>query len=771
MRTRALLSFIVVMSLTGLSAPAMAAGAAQETPGAPVGRVGDVRAAKPDQVDVGQVVPELPLTTAKPPSVVERDRTADALLVRPSPTPAVKQPTQSAQRSATTATLDVSLDRDVLPEGGIVVVSASVVGDPQVWRPILRFEVADDPGSATFCSVNVLTCEVEARIWQSSDVIVSLFSYSGSAPPYYDPADPVLQESVSVATGPTTWEVGPLEASADVVDAGDSVTLTITANQALDRNGGDVTFYSVPQGDTSGLDPACQMNCVPPLDAVGYCSSDTASCSVEYDPPTIGEHFIAATVSNSGTNVVVSNVLSVTLNAITVSISADADELHAGDSAQIVAEASHNVGSTAYFLQIQRVEDGRVVASCSFGTRCVLAATPNFGMPSQSFIGRLHTGAGGGGPIASRSSTTTVATPSLVTEPVTVWLVPWAIAITSNGIGQIMAATNHDVGMTPWSLQVVDLTDGTLVAECYEGTTCTADVEPSATYAAYVADWWADIAPPTDIQAEARTNWIDSDPAASITFEEAAAMFAVADQAFESREPITKDRYRTALVFEMLNVFNEAHATAVGLRAEQLLIQNPTATVRIDMGPFAMPLGASPTYSITGGGPKGGNGRADLVLEKATDPTSTLPPVRLLWEVKHDSIWGPAAANRQLKRYTGKDSTLVLGPAILPSPANGVSPITHLEVTVYNGASDGVQLYSVEGGIRHVYEVAVERLEAKNITEESIALGAVTVTDDDVETLPDGREVHTRVYTIPALEIAWVIEVTYTRVVVIIPIP
>ena len=211
----------------------------------------------------------------------------------------------------------------------------------------------------------------------------------------------------------------------------------------------------------------------------------------------------------------------------------------------------------------------------------------------------------------------------------------------------LTASVNKSVGGTVYYILIYDAHANSLLGSCGTGDSCNVEAPSSSLdFIAYVAGY-SYTAPPTDIQTMATPTGVRTDlrnvPMSLGEFE---TYWPSGDTADRDTWMRTGDAYRDALFGYTMLAFNEAHATAVAMRATSGRERYGNATIRADFGNWGAQLnsrGLDSPFSVAGGGPGGGYGFPDLSATEGSDVQ--------LWEVKFNSPAGLVVGSLQLSRY------------------------------------------------------------------------------------------------------------------------
>jgi len=238
---------------------------------------------------------------------------------------------------------------------------------------------------------------------------------------------------------------------------------------------------------------------------VATCGSGT-TCSVTVAFTTVSDlvHTYQAYVGDTSANLPPGN-LQATSNQIEVqwrelavlSFAADAATLPVGASTTLTATTLRDVGPTPFFIELFDATTATLLTACGSGTSCSVTVSQG-AATTHSYSAYVS-------PFSSSLPPAEIVSPS-----------PFTVYITWSGSGfQITmtgpeftaspdrtytAVANSDVGPTPYFIDVYSETDGTLMAHCASGTTCSF-VATGGTYVAFVDAAHVKSFPPQSIQA------------------------------------------------------------------------------------------------------------------------------------------------------------------------------------------------------------------------------------------------------------------------------
>ena len=162
----------------------------------------------------------------------------------------------------------------------------------------------------------------------------------------------------------------------------------------------------------------------------------------------------------------------------------------------LTATADGDVGPTPYSILIFTYDTGTFLKSCGYGTTCSVAVTSKVAA-SHDYIAYIGVCCGAPAPGSSLQSGLVFVNWASVN-----WVTLAVSAPTRplGGTAILTATTDKNVGPTPFYIQLWDLTTGTQLASCGNGSSCPATVSQSAAtthaYVATVASWGTSYPPP-----------------------------------------------------------------------------------------------------------------------------------------------------------------------------------------------------------------------------------------------------------------------------------
>jgi hypothetical protein len=277
------------------------------------------------------------------------------------------------------------------------------------------------------------------------------------------------------------------------------ITVTTTANTDV----GPTPFYIRIYENTS------------PPNILATCSTGT-TCSASITKPTIADAVVIGTIVDAAGTSQLGEPPDVILNwhGASPAISVSPTTVAVGATATVTATTSADVGPSPFYIEIFDMTTGTLIQSCGGGTSCVASVSQSAaGAHSyRAFISPFSTTVPPPGSIESTNPVlvawSNVGFAITLDDPRTT---PFAIPIT------ISATTNHDVGPTPYFLEIYDVTTGVRLASCGSGLTCSVQFEPPGCgpnpdrVVAVIASSSASF-PPPNIQAASVVDWACTRP-------------------------------------------------------------------------------------------------------------------------------------------------------------------------------------------------------------------------------------------------------------------
>lgn len=272
-------------------------------------------------------------------------------------------------------------------------------------------------------------------------------------------ADPVPPSEISLSTNKLTF------------DAGSTFTLTATVDQLLQDSGSTITITDV----TNAVD-------------VKECTSGV-DCQIELSFLTGGAREYVATV-----NSLTSGIVEVGRSLWTIALTTDQEELAAGESALISAEANQDLSATAgaYAIAIFDETRGTRIKFCTSGTVCSV----NVGAYADSAARTDYVAVVLSATDSVSDTASTASDVQAMSDDVSVSRGYWALELTS-GASELAAgeetwisvAADQDLDDTNglYSIYIFEMSTDIFIAQCDTGNECDGevqwgDVEPGGGY-------------------------------------------------------------------------------------------------------------------------------------------------------------------------------------------------------------------------------------------------------------------------------------------------
>ncbi len=156
--------------------------------------------------------------------------------------------------------------------------------------------------------------------------------------------------------------------------------------------------------------------------------------------------------------------------APTVSLTASPSAVSVPDTINLTATASSNVGPTPYYIRVIDDDSGAVLTSCGSGTTCrptvFTTWSENADPKPRHYHAEIWSSSGG---VASRSPQVTVEVRRFEFD-LTLTADPAVARVPDNYT--LTAATDRDVGQTPYYIRIFDDRNGQEIKSCSSGKTC-----------------------------------------------------------------------------------------------------------------------------------------------------------------------------------------------------------------------------------------------------------------------------------------------------------
>ncbi|HEU5333533.1 MAG TPA: hypothetical protein VFU73_12220 [Actinocrinis sp.] len=233
------------------------------------------------------------------------------------------------------------------------------------------------------------------------------------------------------------------------------------------------------------------------------CGAGT-TCSVAVTSLTPGIVDYTAYISNSPTDVTGSHYVTysggedVDWFGDDIALTASKYTVAVGTSVVLKEKASSDIGSTPFYVQLWDTTDGTLLNQCATGTTCS-ATVSQSAATTHSYVATFAGYATSyPPPIPQGASAVNYITWSASGIQVSLT----APAVTVNGPETVTATSTVNVGSTPYYIEIFD-ENGTRIAACGTGTTCSVSYTPSGRGSNLIAfvSGYSSALPPTSIQA------------------------------------------------------------------------------------------------------------------------------------------------------------------------------------------------------------------------------------------------------------------------------
>jgi hypothetical protein len=294
---------------------------------------------------------------------------------------------------------------------------------------------------------------------------------------------PFLGMAAASAAPPPPWTT-TISATPQTLWPTQNSTIVVTAN-------GDVgpTPYYIRIYDTTTSTPTLLASCG---------TGTTCSVSVTRPTPAVGN--FQGKLTDFAGNVVPgsqSGTVAVNWQGVTLSLAASPTTLNPNQPSTLTATSSLDIGPSPFYVLIYDTTTNTRVATCGFGTTCSATVVQPSG--THCYVAEL---AANTNPATQIQATSNLAC-------VTWSSAGWRISLSANpspftfGTTLLTANVNANVGPTPYYIEIFN-ENGTRVAICGSGTSCSATVTPAfppgSDYIAFVSDSSSTF-PPGNIQA------------------------------------------------------------------------------------------------------------------------------------------------------------------------------------------------------------------------------------------------------------------------------
>jgi hypothetical protein len=270
---------------------------------------------------------------------------------------------------------------------------------------------------------------------------------------------PAPVSAKTVETNPQSAAPSSISLSSDgyAIPAGESATLTARTDLA---DGSDTTLRIVDLTTDK---------------TIQSCAADEI-CEASISPGAGLAHEYAAIAGD-----VKSNVVEISREAWTITLSTDAEVLDTSQRATLTATANQDVGDTdgEFEIFVFDATAGRLVTSCTTGTSCVFddVAVSGGAGAALDFVALV-------GKTGDPTSPEDVVDPQASSTPVTISQEPWQVGIVTDvqqlvtgDTVHVTVTANQDLGGDEgeFAIHLYEDVSGTKIAYCESGSTCEAD--------------------------------------------------------------------------------------------------------------------------------------------------------------------------------------------------------------------------------------------------------------------------------------------------------
>ena len=264
-------------------------------------------------------------------------------------------------------------------------------------------------------------------------------------------------------------------------------TLTATANADV---GPSPYYISIYDGTTGAQVAICAFG---------------ATCSVSETEPTASTQDYIAYIGNDtsmfppSTIVATSSEQSVVWITVTVGMEADPIMPALGEAVDLDSVATPDVGPSPFFIEIWDITTGTLVADCGSGSFCHASVSESTAT-TQEYIADVADFSTTYPPAAIQATSDI---PSFVTWSTETWSAQMIAQTITHGPETYTVTANHNVGPTPYFIEIWDQTTGALLAVCGSGNSCSVVYQPGTApefLIGFVASYSSTF-PPTNIQA------------------------------------------------------------------------------------------------------------------------------------------------------------------------------------------------------------------------------------------------------------------------------
>jgi len=162
----------------------------------------------------------------------------------------------------------------------------------------------------------------------------------------------------------------------------------------------------------------------------------------------------------------------------TVTLTANPNLLWPTQYSTLTATASTDVGPTPYYLRIYDRTAGDYVVTCATGTTCSTPVTQP-GQSTHYYVAVVSYASTGYPPSGEQAVSGDV---GVVWHGVNLTLAASPTTVPVGAASTLTATTSQNIGLSPFWIEIFDVTTGTNVALCGSGTTCRATVSQGAQF-------------------------------------------------------------------------------------------------------------------------------------------------------------------------------------------------------------------------------------------------------------------------------------------------
>jgi hypothetical protein len=208
------------------------------------------------------------------------------------------------------------------------------------------------------------------------------------------------------------------------------------------------------------------------------CATGT-TCSTAVTEPTPQAHHFIAVVSDAsaayppGSVQATSSDAGVTWQGVSLSLSAGPTTLPVGSAATLTATTSADIGPSPFWTEIFDLTTHTRVGVCGFGTSCSAVVSQGVAT-THEYVAYLSANSAAYPPPSIQETSAD----SFITWSNLGWRVSLSAPAGTFGSETVTATANANVGPTPYYIEIFD-ENGTRLAECPSGSTCSVNFTPS----------------------------------------------------------------------------------------------------------------------------------------------------------------------------------------------------------------------------------------------------------------------------------------------------